>query len=80
LFFIKDGDEQTDSINVLAYLFLLADFLHTYTNSLTLSSSASMKSTVMITKVIYEVLYVIYGYAVLINSGWSSAKVNNLYD
>lgn len=30
----------------------------------------------MTTKVIYEVLHVFYGYAILIYSGWTSVKVN----
>ncbi len=79
-FLVKDGDEQTDPPNVLAYLFLLADVLHNYTNSLILSSIFTMKSTVIITKIIYEVLHIFYGYTILIYSGWSSAKVKKFYN
>jgi hypothetical protein len=48
-FFVKGDDDQTcsaSSTNILAYLFLLADILHNYTNSLTLSSILLMKSKI----------------------------------
>ncbi|CAF2676266.1 unnamed protein product [Rotaria sp. Silwood2] len=83
--YFQNNNEQTyttssimNLTNVLAYLFLLADILHNYTNSLTLCSiiltKSTINSTMIITKVIYEVLHIFYGYAILIYSGWTPAK------
>ncbi|CAF1472820.1 unnamed protein product [Rotaria sordida] len=83
--YFQNDNEQTyttpsimNSTNILTYLFLLADILHNYTNSLTLCSIILMKSTIdsttIITKVIYEVLHIFYGYAILIYGGWTLAK------
>ncbi|CAF1241775.1 unnamed protein product [Rotaria sp. Silwood1] len=82
--YFQNDNKQTDttsslmnSTNILAYLFLLADISHNYTNSLSLCSIILMKSTInstlIMTKVIYEVLHILYGYAILIYSGWTPA-------
>ncbi|CAF3119782.1 unnamed protein product [Rotaria socialis] len=75
---IYNESSTMNSTEILAYLFLLADILHNYTNSVTLCSIISMKSTInsamLITKIIYELLHVFYGYNILIYSGKTLEK------
>ncbi|CAF1038983.1 unnamed protein product [Adineta steineri] len=80
--YFQNNNEQISTstpIHILAYLFLLADILHKYTNNLSLFSILLSKSlihsTLLIISIIYETLYVFYGYAILIHSGWTSSKI-----
>lgn len=74
----KDDRDEEQANTTLAYLYLLADILYSYTNSLNLSSIFIKKSdsTLIIIKIIYQVLHLFSGYAILIYSGMTSAKVN----